>query len=161
MKRFFLSTALACMIVTTPAFATSMISTVDVSIDLPAVTNKAAALRFSHIADDLKAAIAVLLVDRLDPEGATITIDLSEVELSDSYTEDAGIADTRLVGIVNVNDPVNNKDFDNYTLTVDVNKAKMYLPADADVTVLKAGSDVYYKAMIDAFATAVVEKLPK
>ena len=53
MKRFLLSTAFACLIVVTPALATTTVATVDVNINLPAITNKAAAVRFVHIADDL------------------------------------------------------------------------------------------------------------
>lgn len=159
MKRLIMSTAIACLFVTTPAFAASMIESVDVSIDLPAVTNKAAALRYSHIADDLKTAIAALLVDRLAPGGAKITVDISEVELSNSYTETAGIADTKLVGLVHVLDDKANVNFDNYTLTVDVNKAKTFLPVTVDMTRLKGSSDEYYRAMIQAFATTVVGKL--
>ena len=159
MKRLIMSTAIACLFVTTPAFAASMIESVDVSIDLPAVTNKAAALRYSHIADDLKTAIAALLVGRLAPGGAKITVDISEVELSNSYTETAGIADTKLVGLVHVLDDKANVNFDNYTLTVDVNKAKTFLPVTVDMTTLKGSSDEYYRAMIQAFATTVVGKL--
>ena len=159
MKRLIMSTAIACLFVTTPAFAASMIESVDVSIDLPAVANKAAALRYSHIADDLKTAIAALLVDRLAPGGAKITVDISEVELSNSYTETAGIADTKLVGLVHVLDDKANVNFDNYTLTVDVNKAKTFLPVTVDMTTLKGSSDEYYRAMIQAFATTVVGKL--
>lgn len=159
MKRLILSTAMSFLFLATPSFAASMIESVDVSIDLPAVTNKAAAMRFGHIADDLKAAIAALLVDRVAPGGAKITVDISEVELSNSYTETAGIADTKLVGLVHILDDKQNKLFDNYTLTVDVNKAKTFLPATVDMTTLKASSDEYYRAMIQAFATTVVSKL--
>ena len=161
MSRLFLSTALACLIATSPAFAATMVSTIDVTIDLPAVTNKAAAARFTHISDDLKNAITALLVDRIAPEGEKVGIDISEVELSNSYTETAGTADTKLVGIVSITDVADNANFDNYTLTIDVNQVKTFLPATVDLTTLKASSDEYYKAMIQAFAAAVVEKLAK
>ena len=76
------------------------VSAVVVTFDMSAVTNKAAALRFTHIADDLKNAISALIVDRLADEGARIGIDISEVELSHSFTEATGAADRRREGIV-------------------------------------------------------------
>ncbi len=166
MPRFVLSTVLAGLLVTGaaagPALAgLDMVSNIAVTIDLPAVTNKAAAVRFTHIADDLKNAVTALLVNRISPEGETIGIDLSEVELSNSYTETIGTADTRLVGIVSITDPKDNSNYRNYTLTVDVNQARTFLPATVDMTTLTASSDAYYNALIQAFAQAVIDKLPK
>lgn len=165
MPRFVFSTALAGLFLTGvsfgPAFAgMDMVSTIEVTIDLPAVTNKAAAVRFTHISDDLKNAITALLVDRIAPEGEKIGIDLSEVELSNSYTEAIGTADTRLVGIVSITDPKDNSNFRNYTLTVDVNQAKTFLPTTVDMSTLSSSSDEYYTALIHAFAQAVIDKLP-
>ena len=165
MTRLVLSTALAGLLLSGAAFGPAfagmdMVSVVEVSLDLPAVTNKAAALRFTHIADDLKTAITALLVDRLAPEGEKIGIDLSEVELSNSYTEAIGTADTRLVGIVSITDPKDNSNFRNYTLTVDVNQAKTFLPTTVDMSTLSSSSDEYYTALIHAFAQAVIDKLP-
>ncbi len=159
MKRLMLTTAIAFLTLGAPVFAAATIASVDVTIDLPAVTNTAAAQRFNHIADDLKNAIAALLVDRLSEDGAKITVDISAVELSNSYTESAGIADTKLVGLVHILDDKQHKLFDNYTLTIDVNQAKTFLAPTIDMTTLKASSDEYYKAMIQAFANAVVDKL--
>lgn len=166
MSRFLISTAIAGLLVAGATFGpalagTDMVSTVDVTIDLPAVTNKAAALRFTNISDDLKNAITALLVDRIAADGEKIGIDISEVELSNSYTEDAGTADTRLVGIVSITDAADNSNFESYTLTVDVNQIKTFLPTTVDMTTLKASSDEYYKALIQAYATAVVGKLAK
>ena len=167
MKRLLLSSALSGLLLTGfgfvgPGFAgMDMVSAIDVTIDLPAITNKAAALRFTHIADDLKNAISTLLVDRLAPEGVKIGIDISEVELSNTYTEDAGTADTRLVGIVSITDVADNSNFDSYTLSVDVNQVMTFMPAATDMKTVKASSDQYYNALIKAFAASVVEKLAK
>jgi hypothetical protein len=88
-----------------------------------------------------------------------INIDLSEVELSNSYTEAVGAADTRLVGVVNVSDMENNTNFKTYELTVTVEQAVPFFPADFDRATLTASSDVFYKAMIAAFADGVVKRL--
>ena len=160
MSRLFLSTALSGLFIATAAFAgTDMVSVIDVTIDLPAVTNKAAALRYTHISDDLKNAITSRLVDRLAPDGEKVGVDISEVELSNSFTEITGAADTKLVGIVSITDVKDNSNFKSYTLSVDINQAKGFFPATIDMTTLKASSDEYYQAMIQAFAAAIVERL--
>lgn len=143
-----------------PAFArVDKIQAVDVTFDLQAVNNKAAALRFTKISDDLKNAISALIVDRLADEGAHIGIDISEVELSNSFTEAVGAADTRLEGIVAITDAKDNSNFQAYVLTVNIDQAKGFLAKDVDMTTLKASGDEYYKAMIQAFAKAVVDRL--
>lgn len=162
MSRFLLTTALLSLSLAGPVLAkVDMVSSIDVSIDLPAVTNKAAALRYTHISDDLKNAITALLVDRLAPDGEKIGIDISEVELSNSYTETVGTSDTHLVGIVSITDAKDNSNYNSYTLTVDVNQADTFLPVDLDKTKLKSSGDEYYHAMIQAFAKGVTDRLEK
>jgi hypothetical protein len=70
-----------------------------------------------------------------------------------------GAADTRLVGVVNVADMQDNTNFNTYELTVNVEQAASFFPPDFDRTTLTASSDVFYKAMIDAFADGVVTRL--
>jgi hypothetical protein len=157
MNRFVLTAA--AMLISTAAFAAGeKVKEIDVSLDLDAVTNEAAALRFANTADDLKNAIAARVLDRADPdEGVTIDINLSEVELSSSFTEQIGAADTRLVGDVKVTEGVSLKN--EYQLTVDVNQAKVFFPEGTDLTQLAATSDDFYNSMITAFADAVVVRL--
>ena len=163
MFRLILTATLSTLLLSTASFAgpRDMVSKIDISIDLPAVTNAAAALRYSNIADDLKDAISALLVDRIAEVGMVLQIDISEVELSNSYTEIVGSADTRLVGAVNVSDELNNANAKGFTLTVDVNQARPMFAADLDVTMISAGSDVFYQAMIAAFAANVVLEMDK
>lgn len=157
----FLAVFLATTTLTAPAFAAdpAMIKEIEVTIDLPAITNPAAALRYTNISDDLKDAIAARLVDRLAEDGLKIGIDLSEVELSSSFTEAVGSADTHLVGNVNITDEKDNSNFKSYELTVDVNQATPFFPTEMDLTKLTANSDDFYKAMITAFADGVVKRL--
>lgn len=157
----FVALFLAGSAVTGPAFAAddTMVKEIDVAIDLPAITNPAAAQRYTNIADDLKEAIAARLVDRLADEGVKISVDISEVELSSSFTEAVGAADTRLVGAVNITDEKDNSNFKSFELTVNVNQAKLFFPAELDITTLSASSDDFYRSMIAAFADGVVTKL--
>ncbi|MDZ4094203.1 MAG: hypothetical protein U1D35_04755, partial [Paracoccaceae bacterium] len=132
---------------------------IDVQIDLAALTNPAAAARYATIADDLKTALLVRLTDRLGEEGMRVAIDLSEVELTNSFQEKLGLADNRLVGDVKISDMNDNTHFKAYELTVTMDQAKTYFPVGLDVTVLTISSDEYYTAMIEAFADSVVGHL--
>lgn len=157
----FLALFLSATALTSPAFATAdaMVKEIDVTIDLPAITNPAAALRYTHIADDLKAAIAARLVDRLADKGIKIGVDLSEVELSSSFTDAIGAADTRLVGDINFTDETDNSHFKSFELTVNVDQALPFFDKAVDVTKLSANSDEFYTAMISSFADSIVKKL--
>ncbi|KAF0171775.1 MAG: hypothetical protein FD162_2859 [Rhodobacteraceae bacterium] len=157
----FMAVFLASTALTAPAFATedAMVKEIEVTIDLPAITNPAAAMRYTNIAGDLKEAIAARLINRLSDKGMKIGVDISEVELSSSFTDAIGTADTRLVGAVNFTDETDNSHFKSFELTVDVNQAKPFFPAELDVTKLSANSNVFYNAMISAFADNVVLKL--
>jgi hypothetical protein len=159
MTRRILAPFLAALLLTTAAHAAKedMVKEITVEIDLEAITNPAAALRFANISQDLKNAIATRLTNRSAEEGMAIFVDISEVELSNSFTEVVGSAETRLVGDVRVSDDNGNPMYV-YELTVDVNAAKTYFPADTDMTALQASSDSYYTALIFAFADAVVKR---
>lgn len=135
------------------------VKSVEVEMDITALTNAAAAARFATTADDLQGAILAQVVDRTAEEGMEIKIDLSEVELSNSFTEAVGAADTRLVGVVNVSDMNDNTNFNTYELTVTVEQAASFFPPEFDQSTVTASSDEYYQAMITAFADAVVRRL--
>lgn len=137
-----------------------MVKSVDVMISLEDLTNAEAATRFSTIELDLENAIAARLVDRTAPEdGVEITIDISELELSNSFTEKFNLADTKLVGNVKVKGTAENPDSANYDLTVDVNSSMAFFPAGTVIETLPADSAVYYTTLVTAFADAVVRKL--
>lgn len=141
------------------AAADDKVKSVAVEMDITALTNAAAAVRFANTADDLQGAILARLVDRTAEEGMDIKIDLSEVELSNSFTDAVGAADTRLVGVVNVSDMNDNTNFNTYELTVTVEQATPFLPKDFDQATLTASSDEFYQALIAAFADGVVRRL--
>ena len=137
-----------------------MLKSVEVEITLADLTNAEAATQFAQISDDLRDATAALMIDRGDAEdGVVVTIDISELELSNSFTDKFNLADTRLVGDVMVDGPAANPYSTNYTLSVDVNTAKTYFPEGTVVETLPTDSVVYYTTLVNAFAGAVVQKL--
>lgn len=145
-----------------PAYAVEpvMVREVDAVIALDALTNPEAATRFANIELDLENAIAARLVDRIDTEdGVKINIDISELELSNSFTETFNLADTKLVGVVQVIGTAQNPDSASYELSVDVNGSKSFFPEGTVLETLPADSAVYYDSLIAAFADAVVIKL--
>lgn len=161
MLRKFLAPALAGLLLTTAAYAgpDSKVGEIVVTMDLAAVTNAAAAKRYANVAVDLKNALAVRLADRVEEGGMKIKVDLSEVELSNSYSEVSGAADTKLVGQVIILDKKANSSAGGYELTVNVDQAKVFYPEGVVVTTLSVSSDVFYKAMIEAFADSVVRRI--
>lgn len=163
MIRRFATTAAVAVLLSTSAFAAmdDMVREVEVSMDLSAVTNAAAAVRFANVAADLQGAIALRMADRIDETGKRISVDLSEIELSNSYSETIGSADTRLVGQIVVKDAAGAVNLDTYELTVDVNQSAYYIPTTLDRTQLAASSDLYYAALISAFADNVVRNFNK
>ncbi|MDP4033378.1 MAG: hypothetical protein Q8P60_11100 [Pseudorhodobacter sp.] len=162
MFKTFLSPALLVLALSPAAIAAPvMVQEIDVQVDLTAVTNAAAAERFATFEGDLENALTARLVDRIAEKGVDIIIDISEVELSNSFTEARGLADTRLVGTVKIMDLTNNSNYDAYVLTIDVNSQVPFFPVGTDVVTLPVDSEVYYSTMIEAFANAVVIRLDR
>ncbi len=142
------------------AHAQVMVKSVDVMIELDALTNAEAATRFANIEADLENAIAARLVDRISAEdGVEMTIDIAELELSNSFTETFNLADTKLVANVKVKGTAENPDSANYDLTVDVGSSTAYFPEGTVIETLEPTSDVYYTTLVTAFADAVVNNL--
>ena len=137
-----------------------MVKSVDVMVSLEDLTNAEAATKFANIEIDLENAIAARLVDRTAPEdGVEVTIDISELELSNSFTETFNFADTRLIGNVKVKGTAENPASNNYDLVVDVNTSMPFFPEGTVVETLPVDSDVYYQTLITTFADSVVRKL--
>ena len=159
-KRIIATSLLALLPFSAFAEGPVKLKSVEVQITLADLTNPEAATQFATISDDLRNAIAGLMIDRGDTEnGVKIVIDISELELSNSFTEKFNLADTRLVGNVQVIGTAKNPDSDNYDLTVDVNTAKAYFPEGTVVETLPVDSAVYYSTLVNAFANEVVRKL--
>ncbi len=155
------ATLLVSILLATTAIAqeSDKIKEITVDMDITAITNPAAAKRLGTLATDLQGAIAARLVDRIGEEGRKLSVDISEAEVSNAFTEAAGLADTKLVGVVHVTDENDNTHFNTYTLTVTIEQARPFFPADLDQSTLTASSDAYYKALIMAFADAVAVRI--
>lgn len=161
MKRLLISTTAMVFLAATSALnAASMVKEVEVTADLTAIENPQAATYWTNVADDVKNAIAARLTDRLAEDGVSITIDLSEVELSNSFQEALNLADTKMVGTVNVK-PQEPGDggFNSYELTVNINQALAFMPEGTDVAKLSQDSSEYYTSLVNAFADGVVKRL--
>ncbi|WP_126978190.1 hypothetical protein [Frigidibacter oleivorans] len=140
-----------------PALAQTEVREVAVEVDLSAIQNARAATVWANVGPDLQAALLARVADRVDNDGVRISIDINEIELSNSYEQALNIADSRLSGRVNISSNTDNTKFDTYDLSVAFDTA--YLPAGADMTAIGIDSPAYYQAMIALFAERVVEKL--
>ena len=143
-----------------PAFAETIVREVEVTADMDALKNSAAAAHWTTLADDLENAIVADLVGKTGEDGAKILVDIDEVELANTFQSAAGIADSRLVGDVAVTHDSDNTKFDNYELTVTFTDAGPFFPQGTDLAAITMDSEEYYRAMIAVFADHVVKKLP-
>ncbi len=155
------STALAAILLSTavPAFAETMVKEVDVSVDLDSINNAKAAEHWTAISDDLENAIVGKLEGKIADDGVKISIDIDEVELANSFQSAMGIAESKLVGLVNITSATDNTAFDSYTLTVTYADATPFFAAGIDLATLTTNSKEYYDGMIATFADGVVKKL--
>ena len=135
------------------------VSEVVVEADLTAVTNEKAAAYWATLPADLEAAIAARVADQIAEDGTKITVDVSEVELSSGFEEAAGLADTRIVGQVRMDNEATPNRFSVFELTVDVNQVMPVLPEGMTMDQVLADTDRFYQIMVDAFAQAVVDRL--
>lgn len=156
-----LAATLAALLLAGAAFAgaDTKVRDIDVQVDLTAIQNPAAATYWTNVAQDLENAIVARVTDRTADDGVKISIDISEVELANAYENVTNIADTKMVGQVNVTSETDNTDFNSYELTVSVEEALPYFPAGTTVVMIARDTPEYYKAMVEAFADAVVKRL--
>lgn len=161
MLRSMIFAATVSLAVAPMAFAADpwTVKSVDVTTDLAAVTNPAAAAYWARLDEDLEGAIASRVVDRIATKGVDISIDIAEVELSNGFTDAIGLADTRIIGDVTMRNDDDKSQNRFYQLLVDVNQARPMIPPDTNLETLPADTRVYYDAMIAAFAQAIVSKL--
>jgi len=161
MIRTLFASAAAAVVLSSAALAQDAPTVKDVKVEaeIATIQNPLAASYWTNIAPDLTNAILARVSNQIADDGVNIIIDISEVELSNGVTETMNIGDTRLIGTVKMTHDTDNSRFDAYEMEVNVEQAKLFIPADVDVTVLPADSDVYYKAMIDTFAQGVVDRL--
>lgn len=162
MKRLLTGTALALSMLAMPVLAADMkIKDVEVKADVGSIQNAQAAQYFGNLPTDLKAAIAARVADRAttsqSESGATISVDVNEVELSNTFQNITNLASTKLEGNVNVFE--GGTALRSFTLAVSVEQAAAFFPEGTDLQALTLDTPVYYQAMVNAFADAVVQRI--
>lgn len=132
---------------------------VDVKADISAISNPAAAAYWTNVADDVENAVVARITDRTADDGVKVSIDISEVELANAFENITNVAETKMVGKVNVSSETDNTEFNSYELTVSVDEALPFFPPGTTVVMISRDTPEYYKAMVEAFADAVVKRL--
>lgn len=144
----------------TTAFAgVDKVSEVTVTADLTSIQNQKAATYWANIATDLQAAIASRLVDRIAEDGATITVDLREVELASSFERAINASDAVLVGQVNVTDDSDNTNYNAYELSISLGTAASVSADGKSFFYDTLDTPEAYSALVNSFADNVVKRL--
>lgn len=151
--------SMAVLAGTTALAAVDKISAVTVTVDVTAIQNEKAAAYWSNVAADLQDAILVRLVDRIADEGATVTVDLGEVELASSFERAIGASDAVLVGQVNVSDANDNSNFKAFELSVSLGTAASVSADGKTFYYDTLDTPEAYLALVNAFADNVVIRL--
>lgn len=161
MQRNMAATLAAALLAALPALAQdpTTVREVDVEADLTAIQNPAAATYWTDVAEDLENAIVARVTDRTDPDGVRISVDIAEVSLASMFENLTDAADTRMVGQVNVTSDTDNTKFNSYELTVSIEEALPFFPQGTVIATVRRDTPEYYRAMVEAFADAVVRRL--
>ncbi len=154
--------SLALLAGTTAHAAFDKVAEVNVEADLSVVQNAEAAAYWANVTTDLENAIVARLVDRIDEEGVIVSVDLSEIELASAFEQAYNIADSVLVGEINVKGEQTNANEFTYDLSVSLESAVVAVSADGTTVVYDTiNSPEAYQVLISAFADNVVESLDK
>ena len=154
--------ATCCLVALAPvaAFAdVDRVAKVEVTADLTAVQNEKAAAYWSNVSTDLENAIVARLVDRIAETGATLSVDIREVELASSFERALNISDAVLVGQVSVTDLTDNSNFEAYELSVSLGTAQVLSADGQTLTYDSLDTPEAYAALINSFADNVVQRL--
>jgi hypothetical protein len=144
---------------TTSLAAVENIAEVNVTADITAIQNEKAAAYWSNVAADVQNAIVARLVDRIAEGGATINVDLREVELASSFERAVNASDAVLVGQVNVSDLDDNTAFNAYELSISLGTAAT-VSADGKAFFYDTlDTPEAYQALVNSFADNVVKRL--
>jgi hypothetical protein len=173
MYRSFFAPALVAVLMTTTApvnAAQLMVKDIAVTVDLGAVSNTDAAKYWANLGDELKAAIAARIANRVAPDGVHILVKISSAALSSEYLNADGTPDPHLVGVVNVvgsstvsgdvpaAQPAAGTKY-NYELTISYKEAEAFVPAGDGAATIAPDYKAYHDAMIAAFADHVANHL--
>ncbi|NVK13291.1 MAG: hypothetical protein HWE35_03850 [Rhodobacteraceae bacterium] len=161
MKHVIRTTALVAAMATA-ASAGSMVSEIDVTADLSAVENHPAAKVWTSLETDLETALAEKLVGQIAEAGAKdaaeIHVEIDSVALASNFEQALGVGEWVLKGDVDIDMADASKDV-RYDLTVSADQLNAYYPEGTDPAAVTVDSDLFYNAVIDAFAGNVASKL--
>lgn len=131
-----------------------MVSEINVSADLNAVTSREVVTYWRNVSSDVEAAVAAEFVGRIDPSGKIVTIDIDEISLNNALN--AGLTDTdaRLSGLVTIENP-DGTSVGSYNVSASSSQAASYLPEGT--TSVPPSSAAYYEAIVRAFARGTAE----
>lgn len=146
-------TVAAALLAGSAAMALTPVESVEVDVDLSAIQNERAATYWTDIADDLETAIVSRLTPQLADDGASISVDIDEVSLANTFERTFSTEDSFLIGDVKISGEPK------YTLKVSFEQARVFMPENVDLTTITFDSPYYYTSMIDAFADNVANKL--
>jgi len=144
------------------AFAATLptVKDIDVTVDITAVANEKAAAYWQNLEADLENAILARIVDQTDPEkGASILIDISEVELANAFTDTMGLEDSILKGLVHQSHATDNSRFNSYELTVTYDMVAPALGEGFNPALDEASAHMAYVKLVETFADKVVTDL--
>lgn len=134
------------------------VGSLDVDVETDAAQGLAAANRIAIVDADIEAAIARRIEERLSGAGIIVSVDLDRIEVATGFDALQGRDNSIISGQVQLMDvrsiPVDK------TFEVTATAAQINAPSfDPDVTVLPAGSDAFYDAMVEAFALGVTQTI--
>jgi hypothetical protein len=176
------ATALATLLATSAYADVARIASIDVTVDLAAIQNEQAASFWANLEGDVENAIAARLsAEQLVTEdeqlayqaeqsqgsdgdtaikllGTQVLVDIREVELASAFERELNLADSVLVGQVNIKDDSDNTKMDAYELSVTLENAKIVVP-EGSVLVLSTDTGDSYERIVEAFADGVVSRL--
>ncbi len=166
-KLFYTATLVSSLALASVASAeTYPVKEVDVEIDMTAIETPEAAGKWADLSTDLQAAIMERLASQMtdDAEAAKVMVDIDEVSLASNFGAALG-EDSHLSGIIEINDvksTAKSEERDTnlafYKLDVTALSIVPYLPEGYDLAAAP-DNDVYYSAMVQAFADNVVSRL--
>ncbi|MDD7972248.1 hypothetical protein [Roseinatronobacter alkalisoli] len=154
-----LAPALFALASSTALASVEKVSEVTVAADITAIGNEEAALFWASITDDLENAILALIVDRIDDEGAKISVRLEEVALASAFERSFDLEQSVLVGQVNVTDETDNSNFNSYELSVSLSGVTAVDEYGEPLLFESVEAELAYQTLITAFAEGVVARL--
>lgn len=159
MSRLIPTTAAALLLAGTAwAADVHIVKEIDVQFELADIESEVAAEFWADLESDLEEAIAVRVVDQIGEEGSVVSIDIDEVDISNTFQGALGV-DSSLTGAIEVKneaDPTKNSYYD---LRVTVDESGKFETTDDGIMIVTHEREAVYDAVVNTFADGVVKRL--